>query len=326
MTTVEDVPATQVVQSYYDKLFQDGFLVNLHIRIWGMGVSLNEEDLDIEEKLPKIIKLGKKMLIKPEVLNKFKNLEGKARRYLYKSSFPFPIADAHFVPKKKLGDVILELDKYKTDFYRLAEEFFHHYEEHKQEVLDSYPEYREVLTPLYPPVDELRGKFSFNKSIFEIAMPQDLTEIDIRELMDRERATTEVKEQIEGEMRAQYEQSMRQLEQFGAEAASALRAQVMDVCETLIGKISKKELISKSNLNSVKDMIKDFQDLNFMDDKAVSSELQKLQTILEHGHNFKTDEAALQTLNIALTSVVTEAKNLADVRYLGGEYFRPLKI
>src|ERR1043166_8641157 len=38
------------LQTYYDKLFQDGVLVNLHISAWSMSCKLKEDDLGLEKQ------------------------------------------------------------------------------------------------------------------------------------------------------------------------------------------------------------------------------------------------------------------------------------
>lgn len=326
MVNTSEVRITKALQAHYDKIFQDGYLIHLHIRKWGMGVSLSEDDLDIDEKLPDIIKLGRKMLIDPKVIARFNNLEGKARRYLYRNSFLFPISDAHFIPKKKFGDVIIELSKRREEFMGVANEFFTNYETHKKDALAKYKEYAEVLTPYYPGLEKVKEKFSFEISIFELAMPKNLENVDINKLIDREKATEEVKNHIENEMRVQYQNSMARIEQFTDEAAKTLRFQVVDTCQTLVDKIKKNEIISRSNILAVKEQISHFRELNFLDDKVVERELDSLEKIVDGEKNYKTDQDAIKQLNTALESVITEAKNISDIRYVSGEYFRPVNL
>src|ERR1035437_4852230 len=95
----EQVPAqnnVNVLSRYYDRLFSNGVLVHLKIARWGMSARLSENDLDIE-KVPDIIRLGKKMLIRPTIFNQFSQKEQQARNYLKRNSLSFHIAQAHFV-------------------------------------------------------------------------------------------------------------------------------------------------------------------------------------------------------------------------------------
>ena len=46
---------SDTLQKYYDKVFQDGKLVNVHIGMWGMSAGLMEEDILLDNKLPENI-------------------------------------------------------------------------------------------------------------------------------------------------------------------------------------------------------------------------------------------------------------------------------
>ena len=120
---------SDTLQKYYDKVFQDGKLVNVHIGMWGMSAGLMEEDILLDNKLPENIDLGKKMLIQKAVYKKFKNLESRIRRYLYDNSFEFPLlSQAHFVPKSRYLEVYDGLSKLKADYMAAADEFILNYD------------------------------------------------------------------------------------------------------------------------------------------------------------------------------------------------------
>ncbi len=301
------------LQSHYDKLFQDGFLINLHVSVWGMSVSLNEEDLDLKEKLPTIIQLGKKMLIKPEVLRKFKNLEGKARRFLYSNSFYFPISDAHFIPKKKLSDVLVELDKYKADFYALAQDFFQNYDRHKAEVLAAHPQYAQMLEPMYPQLELVKSKFAYDVSIYEIAMPKEFSEVDDPKL------TTFVNKQ----MKSQFKKVAEKLEQFTEDVVASLRKDLLVEVDNLITKLDQKSPIAQSHVNNAVDAIHKFQELDFIGDLKIRDYLVKLEEQLMRGYNFTEDERAQSDLSSVLVVIKKEAEDLNKLRYFSGQYFKP---
>lgn len=310
------------VRAYYDKLFQDGFLVSVHISKWGMCTNLNKEDLDYEGVVPSIFKLGKKMLINPAKFNEFVRIEGKARRYLSANSYDFPIGDAHFVPKKKVGEVLASLGRFKEQFNVLKERFIANYEEYKKEVLAKYPDMADTLTPLYPPQEKLDGKFGFSVSLYEIQMPRELGEVDIQTLMTRERAKDEIKEELEAQLAEHHNQSIQKLESFAEQAAKVLRTQIINMCNSVISKIQTKEVVSPTTVQSIREEIDNFKKLNFLDDKAVEVELDKLAKVVEVNVNYRTDKEALVDLNDALTQVLTKANNLADITEISDVYFR----
>lgn len=326
METVQNIKISDELKARYDKLFQDGFLVNLHISIWGMGAQLSKEDLKIQDAVPNIFRLGKKMIIEPKHFNSFKNHESKARRYLYQNSYPFHISEAHFIPKRKLLDVLSKLDEFKIEFKELVVKFIENYPTYKDEILAAYPDVADALRPFYPTTEQLQGKFKFSVVTYELKMPRELGEVDIQQLISRDEAKAEVKKKLETQMEEQYLSAMRQLDKFTEDAAQALRQQIGDVCQTIIDKIKNKEIISKSNINSIKEEIENFKALNFLDDAVVSEEIDKLERLINGNHNFKTDQETIAELNTALSDVLKTASETSDLSDLRGTYFRAIKL
>ena len=88
------------------------------------------------------------LLIQSAILGGFKKIEQRARGILKKFSLPgFPISEAHFIKVSNLEILEEELEVIKTEFYESVESFVEHYVEYKNDVLDSFPTYRELLEP-----------------------------------------------------------------------------------------------------------------------------------------------------------------------------------
>jgi hypothetical protein len=317
---------TDSVKAYYDKLFQDGFLVSVHVSKWGMSTHLNKEDIEYDKAVPAIFKLGKKMLIDPERFNEFSRIEGKARRFLSANSYDFPIGEAHFVPKKKVKEVLTTLDKIRQEFNKLKEKFIEHYDTYKEDILAKYPELADSLRPLYPQKTELNGRFNFSVSLYEIRMPKELGEVDIQSLITRDEAKQEVKDEMEKELADYYKTSMTKLERFTEDAAKVLRAQMVTMCTSVIEKITNKEVVTKTNIQMIRDEIDNFRKLNFTDDQVVAEEIEKLAEVVSGNVNYKTDKDALAELNNALTNVLDKANNLSDLSAISDTYFRAIKL
>lgn len=309
---IDTVEVTEELNSRYSKLFTDGYLVNIHVSVWGMSANLSEEDLKIE-KVSKFIKLGKKMLIDPEHLNVFKNQESKSRRYLYKNSYDFPISDAHFVPKKRLADVLAQLEIFKQEFNTLVDLFLANYEIYKDAVLEhkDYKDIADLLRPLYPDVGVLKKKFGFSISVFELAMPRAFESVNAEEM-----------EKLNTALRGQHERSLEQLEQFVEDSAVSLRAQLSIMCNTILKKIDTQELISKANLNTIKTEIDNFYSLNFLNDTTVAKAVGELETLVNENRNFKTDEENVKLLRTALINVLDKVSGSADIADLRTSYFK----
>jgi hypothetical protein len=321
---------TDTLKSYYDKLFQDGYLVCLHISRWGMGAQLNKKDLGVDE-VNSLVRLGKKLLIEPAEISKFSNIEGKARRFVYSNSYRFPIAEAHFVPKTKIPTVIQKLNSYKDEYYKLVDKFIGEYDKLKATAKGKWPaDLHEQLEKCYPAQDQVKSKFSFNVSIFEISMPKEFSDINIAELIEKEKinkdARREALEAAQAALKDQHERSLRQLEAFTQEAAKALRVQIVEMCKLVVGQIERKEAITRTSTQRILEQVENFRSLNFLNDSVVAAEITKLETIVNGGHNFRTDQEAIKLLNDQLTIVSTAAKEDADLDELTDNYFRAIKI
>ncbi len=248
---------------------------------------------------------------------------------MYRSSYDFPISDAHFVPRARLADVMAKLQEFKTEFNGLVDKFVENYEDYKEKILadPAYADIVETLRPLYPSKEAVRSKFGFSVNIFELAMPKAFEETDIQALIGRDEAKEEVKTALKEQLKEQHENSVRLLEKFTEDAATSLRAKLVTMCKTIIEKIQNKELISKANINTIREEIANFRGLNFLDDKSVETEIAKLEMLVEGDkNNFKTDRETIDTLNETLGAVLAKAENLSDISKLRGQYFRKIKV
>lgn len=326
---------TETLQKYYDKVFQDGKLVNIHIGMWGMSHKLNEEDIKINNKLPDTIKLGKKMLIKDSVYNTFKTLEQKIRNYLYNNSFSFPlVSQAHFVPKTRYLEVQKKLEEFKEQYMRLANEFFDNYENYKQQALDFYDQHKDTvsveLAPYYPPLADIKKKFYMDIFSYEISLPTVFGEVDIHDEIEREKIHDEVKSQVsqqyQQDYRKQVDSHMSKIGEFVGEVTSTLREKIVEHCSVALEKINEKQVVSNKSINTLLKHIQNFRDMNFVDDKTIEDELNKVEGLIKTQKDFTTDKNAVELLRQRLNDVVTEAKSLSDVADVSGKYFRRIKV
>ena len=321
-----DVQLQSATRAMYEKLYQDGKLIYLRIRMWGMKAKLNASDVGITESIPDIVNLGNKLLIKPEVRNKFKNLESRARNYLYKQSLEFNIAEAHFVPKAKVVEVRQKLNEYKTEWNELCQEFFDNYATYRQQMLDSYPEYAESLEESYPVLGDIQPRFGFEVKMYEMVMPSELGEIDVQDVLDRQEAKTEARNEYLAVLRTDLADHQKELTQFIESSAIVIRSNIVEVCNHLSSKINKKEIISKASINAIKEQIKDFRSLNFINDRTMELELNALEKLVLSGADYKDNAEALTSLQTSLSRVVATAQDTTDIANISGEYFRDIEV
>ena len=324
------VDITETLKSYYDKLFQDGYLVCLHISRWGMGAQLEKKDIGVEN-VNALVRLGKKLLIEPEEISKFTSIEGKARRFLAANAYSFPIAEAHFVPKTKVPFVIQTLNTYKAQFEELVNSFIARYDELKQKVISKWPEDLQIaLEGCYPRKDQLKSKFDYSLSIFEISMPKEFDDIGIDKLIEKEKAKAEAHKEAlkaaQDALKEQHTKSLKQLESFTTEAAKAIRVQVVEMCKSIVGRIERKEVITKKSTDLILQEIENFRSLNFLNDKEVAEEITRLEAVVNGGHNFRTDQEAIALLDTQLKTVLTSAEDDTALDTISGEYFRSIQV
>ncbi len=329
---------TKTLQKYYDQVFQDGKLVNLHIGMWSMSYSLKEDDLKLNDRLPDLIKLGKKMLIKPSVYNCFASLQQRARNYLYANAFSFPLVpQAHFVPKTKYLEVNQQLNAFRDEFVEMKDEFIKNYEAYKQDAVEHYQQFSEQLNldaesilSLYPSADQVAEKFSFEIVSFEIKLPTEFAAVDIHTEVARELAADEAKKETTTAYKAEYSRQlqthMNKINSFVAEVIDTLRTKVVEHCTLVLNKIKKKDVVTDSSIKTLMSHIAEFRGLNFIDDKAIEAELSKVEKLLVGGSDFSKDKNAVKELQACLAGVIDEAKNISDVANISGEYFRRLEV
>jgi uncharacterized protein YlzI (FlbEa/FlbD family) len=309
--------------------------VQQHIGMWGMSHNLVEEDIELNETLPDTIKLGKKMLIKPAVYNKFKSLEQKIRNYLYSNSFSFPlVSQAHFVPKTKYMEVYNKLSEYKQEFMQMAQEFFDKYEEYKAEAIAYYKEFKSTanidLESFYPNLEIIKKKFYIDIASFEISLPTSFSEIDLQTEISRQEAANQARQEAYAGYSQEYQQQMtlhmQKINDFTQEVVSTLRSNVIDHCSVALKKIGKKEVVSDSNIRTLLRHIDEFRKMNFLEDNSIEQELKKVEALLNSDRDFSKDKDAISLLQQHLSATVQEAKNLSDLDTTTGRYFRKISV
>jgi hypothetical protein len=308
-------------------LFQSGKLVQVHVSKWSMMVGADTKDLGIEEKdskIPAFVTIGKKALFTDEVRLVFSRIESAARAYLIHNSHQYPIADAHFVPTKLLEKVSIELDKYRAEFFKQVDNLITNYEVYKQQMLDKYPDYEDNLLPCYLPISEVRSRYNFSISLYEVAFPKKMDKVTRTEIIAQNLAAEKASAKYEALMKEQYQHHLTQMESFLKESTLALRGEIVKTFEVMAQKIQNREVISGANLKTMKAAIDSFDALDFLDDQKVKQNLAIVKKLISSGADFKSDAEIVQRLNTAINTTLETAKSISDIDTLTGEYTRRL--
>ena len=330
-------------------IFKDGLLIDVNVSFWSGAKILKAEDLGLkEENVAKAYKLGRKMLIPPEVIQGFRQVEGRARHVVETNSFKFPIGNARFIPKKKFQKVSDELKQCQQEYIELTEKLIENYDKYRDEMLPIYKEAAEIafvqqepvgvqefnledkeaqkeafvrmfmdrIQSYYPSSDTLRAKFALQWDIYEIALPK-LRKGDEASIIE-DIAKNDIFEQ---EYRAQTQQK---IGAFVEDVVKTLRQETLEICGRIATNIKEGKVIKGRTLTSLREFIDKFQDLNFVGDTTVEAHLDNLRKeFLDVHTSEEISEAPMQEeLSRRIGEITTIASNMTDINAVTGEYNR----
>jgi hypothetical protein len=120
-------------------IFANGVLIDVNISAWTGEKQLTAEDLGIDsDKLPDSFKLGKKSLVPPRIIEKFRHIDYLARKALISKSFNFPFGSARFLPKKIFDEFNNEFETLKNNYYALVNDLTSNYDAYKREMRTEF--------------------------------------------------------------------------------------------------------------------------------------------------------------------------------------------
>ena len=123
----------------FQKVFNDGNLVDVHVSIWTAKKKLTPEDLGLNETdFNNTINLGSKKLIPAEVITRLRRYESRARNLLINYSFPFVFGSARFIPKKKFIKFAEKMESIINDFNNEADNLVKHYSQYRTIMRQEY--------------------------------------------------------------------------------------------------------------------------------------------------------------------------------------------
>jgi len=268
----------------FTNIFTDGVLVDLNIRKWTAERALQPEDLGLKpDAVPKAFKLGQKALVPREVIAQFNNLDYQARHTLTTYSYPFAFGNARFVPKKVFNEFIKKLEEISKEYANLANDFVSKYENYKIDMRPNYVQAAHVayarfakmsgymgdedefvnnflarVDTYYPPVKELREKFSLEYVVYQMAMP-DLSQATVDDVVSEEGKAELVKDVYKS---ALYEK----VHAYVDDIVSQLRGKADDVLSLFKNNLNEGKRISEASLNMIRNMISEYEKMDIIGD------------------------------------------------------------
>jgi hypothetical protein len=233
-----------------NSLYRAGVVGDLTISQWAGTTKLTPADLGLD-RLPEegeLIRLGKKMLVHKDSLQKVRAFIFEAQTHLYDNSFQFPFGSTQFIPYPKLPGLIEKMEKCRKGFEEEVDNFLKEYDRIREEVLAEYAGFferilrtrnnmteseiqfqkrrlLELTEEKFPSVSALKRKFRFQFSVFEVNLPE-FSNLSGEEALDKARLNVE----LENEYR---QRVLQKVDGFLEEVVKNLKNLALDTIEYL---------------------------------------------------------------------------------------------
>lgn len=279
------------------KVFSHGNLVDINVSMWTGQKILTPEDLGLKgTDISSAFSLGKKSLIPSNVIAELRSIENKARHLLIQNSFAFTFGGARFVPKKTFVKFAEEMEKYIQKFDHLADDLASNYSQYRLEMRTEYiaaarEAYNRIkalnqgfdvtedefinnfidrIEKSYPKVDDIRKKFHMEYSVFQVALP-DISRASYEDLLEE---GGKVKMMQDAYQKALYNK----VNSFVDTCANELRGKASEVLTRFSEALATNKRINEASLNSIKNMIDEYERMNFVGDDSFLKHLQMFRT------------------------------------------------
>ena len=290
-------------------LMQKGLIIQLSIKRWRATARLTPDDLGIKfidadslDFSKRYLYLGMQLLLPPEVLKDFVQIEQRGRILLKTMSFDTPWG--RFVPESALDEWERQNELIRNDFMSAARMFGDRYNEIVDRVREDYKLFgKDVWARLYPqnangatvsfiehfaqkavekipPREDIVRSFSYNYVCFEVPMPS-FVQADVARANGLKRADDLAEEDVSIQKETKkrlakvyIEKKEEFLDGFLESTVEQFRGEIAKLCFAVLeslGKNKKKNgSITEGQQKKITNMIKKIKQLNFYDDKAIS--------------------------------------------------------
>jgi hypothetical protein len=323
------------------KVFTDGNLVDVNVRMWTGERNLQPEDLGLsEENISEAFKLGRKALIPMDIITGLKRLDSQARSCLRKHSFPFAFGGSRFVPKKTFMKFAEEFEEIKQKYSEAVQALLDNYDKYRLDMRRHYVEaahtayarmtsMRKIemdenvfvdtflarVESFYPAKEKLEDKFSMDYMVFQVALP-DLTQASYDDLMEED-------EKIQMLQMAKQAEMQKRIRQFVDDTVSGLRDKASSVLTHFEESIKSHKKITKASINAVVNMIDSYIDLDIIGDEDF---IKQMISFRDDHLVYLTDTVLKQKPDFAkficeeLRRLVTLAEDRAAINALSDSY------
>ena len=304
-----------------DVLTCEGVLINVSVRYWRGCKKLKPEDLGLKADAvsDRLISLGHKRLLPKEATADLALIEGRAHALIETNTFPLLNGLGHFLPNARLEETTEKLRALEAEFWLAKENFTGHYERHRQSAMGEWQTRAEKLVrnpaKLVATIANafpisLNKQFGFDTTLFQIAVPEQLTTelISVAEqqiIAARQQAAHAASAKIRGDV-----------ENFVAECVASLREQTATLCEEMLQSISdgKTDGVHQKTLNRLTRFIEQFKQMNFANDAEMEAQLERVrrELLTRTAAEYRDSRSAQRSLRQGLGALAGKARELAQ--------------
>ena len=213
-----------------------------------------------------------------------------------------------------LPDLVSVLEDLKRAFRVYVDLFILNYEDNKKNFVIRYPKLQEHITDRYPNVLNLRSKYYFGWTFFEMAMPEGIRAEVVNSLQ---------LELLQSSWNNSQEEVQRRLDNWVDDIAKIMRKEILNTCKSMRDSIEAGNVVRESTLERSRETIKRIRTMNFIDDDQVNLILDDLQQSLPNNSERDIPAIAL-TFKNNLEAILKEAGDLSDISEFTGQYKRKL--
>ena len=306
-------------------LSRSGVLMNVSIRFWRASKKLKAEDLglDPDTVTNHLISLGHKKLVPREALKTFALIESRSHALVDSATFPFLGGIARFLPNAKLGAVTARLDGLEQEFAFALSRFKDQYASLRVDAarawwdaarrLVSDPD-RLVATieASFPQADELDRYFSFNTHLYQVAVPEGTSQMELIAAADQ-RAVVDARNRAAQEAATKIRHGA---ETFVSDCVATLRQETAKLCEEMLQSMSQGKTRGphQKTLNRLVRFVDQFKELNFAGDREMEEQLERVRRefLSRTAEEYRESTTAQAKLRSGLAKLRDTARELAQ--------------
>lgn len=303
-------------------LTREGVLINVSVRYWRGQKKLKPEDIGLKSNdlSDRLISLGHKRLLPKDATAALALAEGRAHALIEANTFPFLNGLGHFLPNRRLQDVLEKLRAMEREFWQAKQDFIPKYSTLRSNASHEWRTMAERLVAdperlvatieaSFPHARNMDKFFGFDIQMFQITLPEKLavdmvSEAEQQEVyLARQRAAQEAGDKIR-----------RDTESFVADCAAALREQTSQLCQDMLQSINNCEAgVHQKTLNRLIRFIDHFKQMNFVNDEAMEQQLDQVRRELlsKTAEEYRDSKVARQRLVSGLSTLADKAAELA---------------